>query len=396
MPKLMRNLNPVSDTGAIAPLFLILLGTGMLLMLMGLVVDGGQVFVQKRLVQNAAENVAEAIAQHCAKELAGTIDCLNDDFKITPAASTLPVSIGGQSWQATVADYLSVLANPKGGSVAVTNICGQTSTTLGIPLCPPLSDSPNDCKTDLSAAGYENWIRVYTSTDPAGFAPAFENFLSGGTQARYQETACSQVYWGKGNSVPIYAAGNQLPLMIGLCSVTLNQPTSAVNLPIRGADTDKSACGTFRDRDGRAQSAPATAHGFFTFDPGSGNHSCWNLQQGGCTPLALPASAAVSSLVSTVRTNVKKPVVLPVVDWSGSNLKVVSYVSFYLTYYKFYSYSYTTTNPPTGCNSNPTNFCVIGQFQNKIIQPFGQVQGLDITTNSDVPNLGYQVLRHVS
>jgi len=394
MPKLMHLSSLRNDTGAIAPLFVILLGSGMLIMLLGLVIDGGQVFVQKRLVQNAADNVVEAIAQHCAKELNATLDCLNDGFKITPAASTAPINSGGQVWQASVAEYLNVIANPKGGNVAVSRVCGQTTIALGISLCPPLSDSPNDCKTDLSAAGYSNWIRVYTQTDPAGFAPAFENFLSGGNQQRYQETACSQVYWGKGNSVPIYAAGNQLPLMIGLCSVTLNQPTSAVNLPILGADPNKASCGSFRDREGVAQATPATAHGFFTFDPSSGNHSCWTLLQGGCTPLALPASGAVGSLVNTVKGNVKKPVVLPVVDWSGSNLKVVGFVSFYLTYYKFYSYGYSTLNPPTGCSSNPTNFCVIGQFQNKVIQPFGQVQGLDITTNSNVPNLGYQVLRH--
>ena len=392
MPKLMREFLR-DETGAIAPLFIILLGSGLFIMLMGLVVDGGQVYVQKRLVQNAADNVAEAIGQHCAKELNSVTDCLNDNFTISAASSVSPIVFGGQVWSATAADYLSVLANPKGGSVAVSNICGQTGATLGLPLCPPLSTSPNDCQTDLAAAGHGNWLRVYTSSNPAGITPAFENFLNGGSPRTYQETACSQVYWGKASAAPIYATGNQLPFLIGLCSITLNQPTSLVNLPIRGQDTDKSACATFKDRDGVTQ--PGTAHGFFQFDPGAGDHACWTLLSESCIPAALPASTSLTSLVNTTKANFKKPVILPVVDWAGSKLKVVSFVAFYLTYYKFYSTVAAVTSPPTGCASNPTNFCIIGQFQNRVIQPFGQVAGLDATTNSSVPNLGYQVLRHV-
>ena len=67
----MPELTLSDDRGAITTLFAILLGSGLLLAILGLVVDGGQVMVQKQLVRNAADAVSEAVAVHCAKATPG-------------------------------------------------------------------------------------------------------------------------------------------------------------------------------------------------------------------------------------------------------------------------------------------------------------------------------------
>ncbi len=401
------------DRGAIMPLFAIILGSGVFMMLIGLVVDGGQIYAEKRLVQNAADAVAEAVALHCAKDVVG-VNCLADNFETkNPTTSAVTASM-------TFADFTSALANPKGGNTAITNICGQSTTAVGIPACPSLTASPNDCKTEMGTTGFTNWVRVYSSSDLNGITPAFENFINP-IPKKYQETACSQVYWAKANAINVDATGGQLPFAIGLCDSALNN--SAVRQQLIGDDTNVTSCSV---RDRQNVSFAATAHGFIDFDPGAATANCWTLLTGGCNKVALStvrgrtgisySPASYKGLLASMNTNLNKPALVPVVDISGASYKVVSYVSFTLLGYKMptvtganaitastaSSYpgqpgaiNYTWTGSCAAAQSVSSAFCIVGTFNSRVAAPSGRTPGLTYTTNANVPDLGYQVVRHL-
>jgi hypothetical protein len=401
------------DRGAIMPLFAIILGSGVFMMLIGLVVDGGQIYAEKRIVQNAADAVSEAVALHCSKDTVG-VNCLIDNFETkSPTTAAVTASM-------TFADFTNTLANPKGGTTAITNICGQSTTATGIPACPPLTAGPNDCKTEMATAGFTNWVRVYTSSDLNGITPAFENFINK-TPKKYQETACSQVYWAKANAINVDATGGQLPFAIGLCDATVfNQ---AARQQLIGDDTNVASC-SVRDRQNTAFTA--NAHGFIDFDPGAATANCWSLLTGGCNKVALTtvrsrtgisySPASYKGLIASMNTNLNKPALVPVIDSSGTGYKVVSFVSFTLLGYKMptvtgtnaitastaNSYpgqpgaiNYTWTGTCAAAQSTTSPFCIVGTFNSRVAAPSGRTPGLTYTTNANVPDLGYQVVRHL-
>ena len=401
------------DRGAIMPLFAIILGSGVFMMLIGLVVDGGQIYAEKRIVQNAADAVAEAVALHCSKDTVG-VNCLADNFETkSPTTAAVTASM-------TFADFTNSLANPKGGNTAITTICGQSTTAAGILPCPPLTDSPNDCKTDMGTSGFTNWVRVYTSSDLNGITPAFENFINTSPK-KYQETACSQVYWAKANAITVDATGGQLPFAIGLCDATVFN--SATRQQLLGDDTNVTSCSV---RDRQNNSFSSNVHGFIDFDPGAANANCWTLLIGGCNKVALTtirsrtgisySPASYKGLLASMNTNLNKPAMVPVVDSSGTGYKVVSYVSFTLLGYKMptvtganaitastansypgqlgaISYTWTGTCAPAQSTTSP--FCIVGTFNSRVAAPSGRTAGLTYTTNANVPDLGYQVVRHL-
>jgi Putative Flp pilus-assembly TadE/G-like len=408
-----RNPKLTDDRGAIMPLFAIILGSGVFMMLIGLVVDGGQIYAEKRLVQNAADAVAEAVALHCSKDTVG-VNCLIDNFETkSPTTAAVTASM-------TFADFTNALANPKGGNTAITNICGQSTTATGIPACPPLTASPNDCKTEMATAGFTNWVRVYSSSDLNGITPAFENFINP-TPKKYQETACSQVYWAKANAINVDATGGQLPFAIGLCDATVFN--SAARQQLIGDDTNVTSC-SVRDRQNTAFAA--NTHGFIDFDPGAATANCWSLLTGGCTKVALTtvrsrtgisySPASYKGLIASMNTNLNKPALVPVIDSSGAGYTVVSFVSFTLLGYKMptvtgtnaitastaNSYpgqpgaiNYTWTGTCAAAQSTTSPFCIVGTFNSRVAAPSGRTPGLTYTTNANVPDLGYQVVRHL-
>ncbi|MDE2409831.1 MAG: hypothetical protein KGL72_05940, partial [Actinomycetales bacterium] len=105
-----RQHKPTDDRGAVSTIFAIFLGAGLFMAIIGLVVDGGQILVQKQLARNAADSVAEAVAVHCAKSLA-SVNCLSDNYNL--------VALNGATiGSATNSDFLNSVANPRGTSMA--------------------------------------------------------------------------------------------------------------------------------------------------------------------------------------------------------------------------------------------------------------------------------------
>lgn len=369
--------------------------------IIGLVVDGGQILVQKQLARNAADSVAEAVAVHCAKSLA-SVNCLSDNYNL--------VALNGATiGSATNSDFLNSVANPRGTSMAVTLICGHTTSTTGPGPCPPLTASPNDCKTDLGLdPQYTNWVRVYTSSDPNGIVPAFENMLNS-SSALYQETACSQVYWGRANAVPMDTSANsaQLPFMFGLCDV----PTGAAGGTIQMVgDTSSSNC-TVTDRNGT--SVTSSTRGFLEFAPSGGTAACWTLGATDCAAIPLNTTKGrtgqvypgfgYDGLVKAMKTNLNRTTLLPVVTQSGTAYTVKGFVA-----YKLLGYNFPTTSAVTAasskysylsyCPGTPTSsssYCIVGTFSSRVYGTYGAVPGLGLTSNPQVLNLGYQVVKHI-
>ena len=412
MPKLRID----DDRGAISTLFAIFLGSGLFFAILALVVDGGQVMVLKQLTRDGADAVAEAVAIHCAKDSPGS-NCLIDGFSTNSILTGYPLAT------ATNTAFLNTLANPKSGPITVTSICGKTTQPMGVPACPPLSASPNDCQTDLgSDPGYTDWIRVYTSSGASGMKPAFANFGLATPQS-YQETACSQVYWGNANAITVDKTGGQLPFMIGICDVQIGGPGNPVQLLGEAAP---STC-SYTDRRGSAGTPiTATARGFLQFDPTAVSASCWTLEATDCNRLNLATTKAQSSLtypplsypalISVLTNKLNRTVVLPVVDNSGSKYKVLGFVSFTLLGFRMPSsaavdactadsacaanYSpgyldYGWTDSCANFQSDGSPFCIVGNFNTRVVGTYGQVPGLGLTTSANVANLGYQVIRHI-
>ena len=368
------------DSGVIAPIFAILLCGGVLFGLLALVIDGGQTQLQKHAVRQGAEAVAEALGQHCADEYS-QVDCLTDSFSLR--SQTTGTQVAGTA-TAGNSEFLRSLANPKGGPVTVSSLCGQSSAAVTLLACDPTTPPMVGCLTDPSATGANAWLRVYTQ------AVKTPTFLSQADAALGHEPlvyrGCSQVVWGKANAMPIYAVGSQLPMMIGLCDVRLGAPF--VQAPLLGNDPSRAGCASFRDREGAAFSA--NAHGWLQFNQASASAACWTIGLSGCAPVALPSSPAVTSRISVLAVaaaaNLNRVSVLPVFAYNpAGQATVVSFVPFYLTGYRFYS-----SAGGVGCSSN---LCIIGSFKTRIMQPFGQVQGLGISHSASVPNLGFQVLK---
>ena len=392
--------NSSDDRGAITTLFAILLGSGLLMAILGMVVDGGQVMVAKQLVRNAADAVSEAVAVHCAKETPG-VNCLMDNYSTISAVSgTVVASVPN-------ADFLNTVANPRGSDIVVSQICGKSSTNVGLGPCPPLTGGANDCQTNLDQySQYTDWVRVYTSTDPNGIVPAFENYLTDTPQA-YQETACSQVYWGKAGAISVDATGNQLPFVFGLCDVAMNSLGTTIQLT---GDAASSPC-LSTDRTG--QTVSSSTRGFMEFDPSSPTGSCWNLGSTTCTTIPLNTTKGrtgltypqlgYSALISSMKLKLNRTVLLPVVSQSGSTYTVKSYAAFTLQGFNFpttstLGASTTKSAFKTFCPGTPTNssaYCIAGQFNTRVYGTYGQVSGLGISSSSDVPNLGYQVIKHI-
>lgn len=175
------------DDGAVSTIVAILAASGLLLGIGALVVDVGQIFAERRQLQNGADAAALALAQDCAAD----VDC-------DAAAGT-----------ATSQVYAD--ANARDGATGVDNVCGNAGT---LPSCPAPSGSIYDCEP-TPPAGTE-YVEVRTRTRTGGgstlLPPTFARALAG--NAAYDGTsvtACSRASWGPP------AQARTLAMTISLC-----------------------------------------------------------------------------------------------------------------------------------------------------------------------------------
>jgi Flp pilus assembly protein TadG len=159
------------ESGAVAVIVALMLGTGVLTGIGALVIDVGQLYVEQGQLQNGADAAALAVAKSCA---AGVC---------TPSAAA--------STALTYADE-----NAKDGSAAVPLVCGSGGTLAA---CSATTGKITDCPA-VPPAG-TNYVDVHTSTKTASggtvIVPIFADTLLG--NSHYTGTtvlACAQAEWG--------------------------------------------------------------------------------------------------------------------------------------------------------------------------------------------------------
>ncbi len=168
----------------------ILVAGGVISGLLALVADLGQLYAERRVVQNGADAAALAIAQDCATGLDGC---------------------EGQSDAESRAEQFAN-ANAPDDVTAVTQVCGPDGE--GLTTCPAPGDHWADCQA--VSQDMPHYVRVRTSTlrpDEGTFLlPIFAGLLADEGNAELGTGACAQAGWG-----PPSTAYVQFPLLVPVC-----------------------------------------------------------------------------------------------------------------------------------------------------------------------------------
>jgi len=197
-----RQLSPKGrshETGAIAAIVGIFLGTGVLLGVGALVIDTGSLLYERRQLQSGADAAALSIAQTCVKT---NTPCAAPDISIT---SNL-VKLAGKN----AADQLSDIASVCGSAALVAANPSAFPTPCPTPTAPGLVECPK------SSSGTHKYVEVRTSTrTPSGtiLPPVLSQMLAG-ANGQYSNTtvkACARVAWGPAGTSP------SLPFAFSAC-----------------------------------------------------------------------------------------------------------------------------------------------------------------------------------
>ncbi|MEI6404789.1 MAG: Tad domain-containing protein [Actinomycetes bacterium] len=174
------------DSGAVTLIFVIVVLMGIMAGLFALVVDGGQLLLERRVVQNAADATLLSVAQSCA---------------IGVGCTTSPVAYAQN--------------NSPDLATSVDEVCG-TSPLLA---CAPSTGQRGDCQTTMSAGTKYARVRTSTLTNAQGtaLAPAFARMFGDGnvTDGSWTLHACSQAKFGRTTQAEVL-----MPFAISVCNFT--------------------------------------------------------------------------------------------------------------------------------------------------------------------------------
>lgn len=183
---------PAGDQGAVVVLVALLVAAGVISGLLAMVADVGQLYAERRVVQNGADAGALAVAQRSAELASGAVS--------TSQAQALATGLAD--------------ANAPDGVTTVSAICGSD----GLGACPVLSDAWTDCQP--VSADVDHFVRVRTVTAlPDGgtfLTPLFAGFLDQGGDVEARAGACAQAAWG-----PASRAAITFPMLLPMCPGTL-------------------------------------------------------------------------------------------------------------------------------------------------------------------------------
>jgi hypothetical protein len=177
------------DRGAVAVLVALLLGSGLLIGLLALVVDMGNIYVEREQLQSGADAGAGKVAQVCAMDPA---TCASPEF-----ASSAATIAGGYADD-----------NSGDGTSEVSVVCGRGGD-LGP--CPPPTGTAADCVKDAPETG--DYIEIHTGTRLADGSTALPPVFAEAVISGYRGatvTACARARWGP-------AAAARLSLAVSVC-----------------------------------------------------------------------------------------------------------------------------------------------------------------------------------
>ena len=199
------------ESGAVATLVAIMLGTGVILGCAALTIDTGSLLWERRQLQNGADAASLAAAQACATQ--------------TPCNPSIAAGL-----------LLSNLANANASDNAtgIESICGSATTVASNPalaLC-PAPGGPGElvkCPAVPSSLAAGNYVEIRTRTLTSGgstiLPPYLAQTLAGGGYSGETVRACARAAWGPPGSV-----GVSLPITLSSCewaNATLGTPPAA-------------------------------------------------------------------------------------------------------------------------------------------------------------------------
>lgn len=205
------------EEGAVATIVAILFMFGVMLGLGALTVDVGNINADRRQLQNGADSVALAVAQHCAD--AGTCNPTDPDLQRLASANA-----------ATSVNGASEIRRVDGQTPA---ICGNGP---GLSAC-PLSSAPDtrklqECPSSTLPSGV-NFVRVYTETKNgatgANILPYSFGALIAGVGSGANQQTCAAVAWGSPGS-------GSAPITLSYCEWAKATGNNAA-APVPGAGT---------------------------------------------------------------------------------------------------------------------------------------------------------------
>lgn len=183
----MRRLAALRDeVGAAATVFVLFVGSGVLLALFAMTADAGAVFRERLVTQSAADATSLAVASLCAL---GSPDC-STQSNLTSKAQ----------------EFTNL--NSDDGISGLQNVCGFT------PLSPCTNQSEITCKSVPNNLPRYGRV-VVTTKNPDGTTKIKSPFLDaifGEPQSATTSKSCSQSAWGKANAATV-----PLPLAITIC-----------------------------------------------------------------------------------------------------------------------------------------------------------------------------------
>lgn len=192
------------ERGAIAMMFAILIGTGALLVIAALAVDGGQMYFRNRQVQVAADAAVESLAYECMRN---TVNCANVDSATAWVRSSIEANgaiVRGAG--------LGVCLHLTAGGTCLTPTLPNTSPDLA--RCKPLT-LPDG--TVVSTTGARQYVRVVVQATASN---AYRPLLSDGAARQY--IACGQASWTRA-TVSTYQVPN--PFITSACNYNANGST---------------------------------------------------------------------------------------------------------------------------------------------------------------------------
>lgn len=320
----MRRLDVLKDDrGAAATIFILFLGSGVLLVLFAMTADAGAVFNERRVTQISADSASLSVASYCAL---GSPEC------------------GHQiNLKAKAQEFANLNSNDKISDLQ--NLCGFT------PLTPCSNQSEVSCKPVPSSL--QRYARAVVSTkNQDGTTKVKSPFLDailGVSTSTSTSEACSQAAWGKAN-----AASVPLPLAISIC----DYQADGFKI-LRDYTSQTQTCPTIiKDAQGLTMNPQPqkVINGWVIFSPTGQPLLCLNSLnitigmnldtlppgQERCNDASLSGSNSKTVLANFISANLGKKVFLPVIastsgTGSGSAQRVTSPVVGFFTFI-FYGY----------------------------------------------------------
>lgn len=302
------------DRGAVAVLVAIcmtaLLGVG------ALVVDVGQIYAERRQLQNGADAAVLSLAMDCP----------------LPAGCSTDTSAGGQAG-------LKAGQNALDTTATVTEICGTGTNLTGC--SPEWGIGPWDCRPVPSGLAAAPYVQVRTQTSSGGGAllpPLLARTLVPGYPGTTVR-ACARASWG-----PPAGLTSQLPITISMCEF---QKYTAGGLAPPPPYADASYEETIYFHNNTADAPPCPAGPSGSDLPGGfgwldTTEDCVATTDSGdwvdaSTGVPPPSSCSNAELLAMVGKIVNIPIFDSTNDLSGSNgaYHIVGYAAFYLTGYVF-------------------------------------------------------------